>query len=149
MTIHLEIVSQEEKVFEDEAVDMVVVPAVEGIMGVLPRHAPVLTTLDYGELIVRKSNAEERFLVFGGVVDVRPGRVVVLAELAESSYAIDVQAAEQARASAQKMLEEGVPEEEYRQAQLALRRANLELQVSRQLQQRTPVMRILDEDEDA
>lgn len=147
MTIHVEVVSREEKVFEEEEADMVVVPATEGQMGVLPRHAPVLTTLDFGELVVRKGNAEERFAVFGGVVDVRPGRVVVLAELAESSFAIDVQAAEEARERAQRLLDEGVPEEENRNAALALRRANLELRISRQLQQRAPVMRIIEDDE--
>jgi F-type H+-transporting ATPase subunit epsilon len=144
----VELVSQEGKVFEERAADMVLVPASEGIMGVLPRHSPVLTTLDFGEVVIRKGNAEERFAVFGGVVDVRPGRVVVLAELAESSYSIDVHAAEEARERAQQLLQEGVPEEENRQAALALRRANLELKISRQLQQRSPVMRIIEDDGD-
>ncbi len=148
MTIHVEVVSREEKVFEELEADMVVVPATEGQMGVLPRHAPVLTTLDFGELVVRKGNAEERFAVFGGVVDVRPGRVVVLAELAESSFAIDLGAAEEARLRAQKLLEEGLPEEENRDAALALRRANLELRIGRQIQQRTPVMRIIEDDDE-
>lgn len=148
MTIHVEVVSREQKVFEELEADMVVVPATDGQMGVLPRHAPVLTTLDFGELVVRKGNAEERFAVFGGVVDVRPGRVVVLAELAESSFGIDLQEAEEARERAQKLLAEGLPEEDNRQAALALRRANLELRIGRQIQQRAPVMRII-EDGDA
>lgn len=147
MTIHIEVVSQERLVFEDTAVDMVVVPATEGIMGVLPRHAPVLTTLDFGELIVRKGNAEERFAIYGGVVDVRPGKVVVLADLAASSFDLDAEAAQEARERAQKLIQEGVPAEDNRQAALALRRANLELKISRNLSQRSPVMRII-EDED-
>ncbi len=62
---------------------MVLVPGSEGEMGILPHHAPVLTTLAYGELVVRKGRAEESFVIFGGVVDIRPDRVIVLADLAE------------------------------------------------------------------
>lgn len=144
MAIHVEVISQEKRVFEELAADMVVIPAREGIMGVLPRHAPVLTTLDYGELIIRKGGAEERFAIYGGVVDVRPGRVVVLADLAASSFEVDVEAAEAARVRAEKMLKEGLPPEKHRDAALALRQANLDLQISRKIQQRGPVMRILD-----
>lgn len=147
MTIHVELVSQERKVFEEQEADMVVIPAAEGIMGVLPRHAPVLTTLDFGELVVRKGNAEERFAIFGGVVDVRPGRVVVLAEIAQSTFDIDTEAAEKARERAQKLLAEGLPPEQNREAALALRRANLELQLSRKIRQSAPVMRIIDEED--
>jgi len=148
-TIHIELVSQEKKVFEEKSASMVLVPAEEGIMGILPNHAPTIATLGFGELVVRKGNAEERFAVFGGVVDVRPGKIVVLAELAESSYAIDIEAVEKARANAEKLLREGLPPEANRDAALALRRANLELQISRNLRQRSPVMRILGEDEKA
>jgi len=147
MTIHVEVVSQERKVFEETEADMIVVPAVEGIMGVLPRHAPVLTTLGFGELVVKKGGAEESFAIFGGVVDIRPGKVVVLAELAESSYSIDIESAEAARERARKMLDEGLPPEQNREAALALRRANLELQLSRKISQRGPVMRILDDED--
>ena len=147
MPIHVEVVSQERLVFEETEADMVLVPAAEGQMGVLPRHAPVLTTLGFGELIVRKGAAEEYFAIYGGVVDVRPGKVVVLADLAQSTYDLDMAAAEEARERAQQLLEEGVPEEENRQAALELRRANLELQISRKLSQRTPAMRIIQDDE--
>ena len=149
MPIHVELVTQEEKVFEEKEADIVIVPAVEGEMGVLPRHAPVLTTLGFGELIIRKGNAEERFAIFGGVVDVRPDKVVVLADLAESAFDLELEAIESARESARQMLAEGVPEEANRQAALVLRRADLELKIARKLQSRSsPVMRILDEDEE-
>jgi len=148
MTIHVEVVSREEKVFDEAEADMVLVPAVEGEMGVLPRHAPVLTTLGFGELVVRKGEAEERFAIFGGVVDIRPGRVVVLAEMAESSYEIDVDAAQEARDRAQKMLEEGVPADEQRAAVLELRRANLELKLSNKMRNRTPILRIIEDDDE-
>ncbi|MBE2268930.1 MAG: ATP synthase F1 subunit epsilon [Anaerolinea sp.] len=146
MPIAVEVVTQEKIVFSEPEADMVVIPAVEGEMGVLPRHAPVLTTLGYGELIIRKGRAEERFAIFGGVVDVRPDKVVVLADLAESSYEIDEAAMEAARASAAKMLQEGVPPEQNREALLSLRRAELALKIQRKVQGRgSSVLRIVDD----
>ena len=149
MTLHLEIVTQEELVFEDETVDMVIVPAAEGIMGVLPHHAPVLTTLGFGELVVRKGNAEERFAIYGGVVDIRPDKVIVLADTAESSYAVDSEKAEEARERARKTLEEGVAPGDNREAELSLRRANLAIKVSQKVRRSGPMLRILDEDAEA
>ena len=149
MPIHVELVTQERKVFEEPEADMVLIPAVEGEMGVLPHHAPVLTTLGFGELVVRKGDREERFAIYGGVVDVRPDKVVVLADLAESSFALDLQRIEEARESARRMIEEGVPPEQNREAALALRRAEFSLRVHRKLQGRGPVMRILENDEEA
>lgn len=147
MPIHVEVVTQERKVFDEPNADMVIIPAVEGEMGVLPHHAPVLTTLGFGELIVKKGNAEERFAIYGGVVDVRPDAVIVLADLAESSFALDLQAIEEARASAQQMLASGVPPEANREATLALRRAELALKISRKIQSRTSILRIIDDEE--
>ncbi len=136
MPIAVEVVTPERIVFSEPQADMVVVPALEGEMGVLPRHAPVLTTLGYGELIIRKGRAEERFAIFGGVVDIRPDKVVVLADLAESSYEIDEAAMEAARESARRLLQEGLPPEQNREATLALRRAELALKVQRRIQLR-------------
>ena len=146
MPIHIELVTQEKKIFDEPAADMVIVPAIEGEMGVLPNHAPVLTTLTYGELVVRKEDAEERFAVYGGVVDVRPDKVVVLADLAESSFALDLEMAQQARERARKILEEGLPEVDNRQAELALRRANLAVRISQKVRSRGSMLRIIDED---
>jgi F-type H+-transporting ATPase subunit epsilon len=143
--IHVELVSQERKVFEDTDVDMVVVPGSEGEMGILPRHAPVLTTLGFGELIVRKRGAEESFAIYGGVIDIRPGKVVVLADLAASSYTLDVEAAEAARERAVKLIDQGLPPDQNRSAVLELRKANLDLQISRKLKQRTPMLRIIED----
>ena len=146
MPIHIELVTQEKKIFDEPAADMVIVPAIEGEMGVLPNHAPVLTTLTYGELVVRKEDAEERFAVYGGVVDVRPDKVIVLADLAESSFALDLEMAQQARERARKILEEGLPEVDNRQAELALRRANLAVRISQKVRSHGSMLRIIDED---
>jgi F-type H+-transporting ATPase subunit epsilon len=146
MPIHVELVTQEKKVFDEPEADMVVIPATEGEMGVLPHHAPVLTTLGFGELIIRKGRAEERFAIYGGVVDVRPDKVVVLADLAESSFDLDVAAAEKARESAAEMMEKGVPEEVNRRAALELRRAELSLKIHRKIQSSGTIMRIIEDD---
>jgi F-type H+-transporting ATPase subunit epsilon len=148
MPISVEIVTQEKIVFSEPAADMIVVPGTDGVIGVLPHHAPVLTTLADGELIVRKGRAEESFAIFGGVVDIRPDRVIVLADLAESSYNIDAAAVEEARASAEKLMAQGVPAEENRQATLALRRAELALNLQRKVRARSgAVMRIIEDDD--
>jgi F-type H+-transporting ATPase subunit epsilon len=146
MPIHVELVTQERKLFDEPNADMVIVPGAEGEMGVLPNHAPVLTTLGFGELVVRKGGAEERFAVYGGVVDIRPDKVIVLADTAESSYAIDMEKIEEARESARKLLEEGGTGGDNREAELSLRRANLAVQVNSKVRRSGPMIRILDED---
>jgi len=148
MPLHVELVTQERKVFEDAACDMVVIPGVEGEMGVLPGHAPVLTTMGFGELVIRKGNAEERYAIYGGVVDIRPDKVVVLADLAESSFVIDAEKARAARERAQNLVREGVPEDQNRQALLELRRAELQLKLHNKMQSRSSsVLRIVDQDD--
>jgi len=129
MPVHVEIVTQERMIFQEREADMVLVPGAEGEMGVLPHHAPVLTTMGFGELVVRKGNREERFVIYGGVVDIRPDKVVALADLAESSFDLDEAKIEEARQRAVQMMREGVPQEENRQATLALRHAELALKV--------------------
>ncbi len=146
MPIHVELVTQEKKIFDEPEADMVLIPAAEGEMGVLPHHAPVLTTLGFGELIIRKGKAEERFAIYGGVVDVRPDKVVILADLAASSFDLDLEAAEKARESAAEMLEKGVPPEVNRQAVLELRRAELSLRIHRKIQTSGPIMRIIEDE---
>lgn len=149
MPIHVELVTQEKLVFEEREADIIIVPGSEGEMGILPHHAPVLTTLGFGELIVRKGTREERFAIYGGVVDIRPDKVVVLADLAESSFDLSMEAIESARESAAKLMAEGVPAGENRNATLALRRAELAARIQRKIAARpSAVMRIIDDDED-
>lgn len=148
MPIEVEVVTQERRIFHETEADIVIIPAAEGEMGVLPHHAPVLTTLGFGELIIRKGRAEKRFAIYGGVVDVRPDKVVVLADLAESSFEIDLEAAEAARQRAAQMMTQGVPPEMNREATLSLRRAELAMRIQRKMQQRgSQVLRIVEEHE--
>ncbi len=132
MPIRVEIVSQDRSVFEGD-VDIVVAPGEDGEMGILPHHAPLLTTLKPGVLRVRYQGHEEVFAISGGVMEVQPAIVTVLADAAERAEEIDVSRAEEARRRAEASLASNVPRssEAYLAAEAALRRSNLRLQVAR------------------
>jgi len=132
MTIRCEIVSQDRTVFEGD-VDMIVLPGAGGEMGILPKHAPVLTTLKYGVVKVRKGGKEDLFTVAGGVAEVQPDIVTILADAAENVEEIDVTRAEEARKRAEEILAKGVPADTdaYLAMEAALRRSNLRLDAAR------------------
>jgi F-type H+-transporting ATPase subunit epsilon len=133
MTIRCEIVSQDRLVFEGD-VDMVVAPGSEGELGILPHHAPLLTTLRVGVLKVRKGGGQEQlFAISGGFMEVRPEIVTVLADSAEHAEEIDAARADEARKRAEETMKSGVPRESeaYLAAEMALKRSNLRLQVAR------------------
>jgi len=129
MTIRCEIVSQDRLVYEGD-VDIVVVPGIEGEMGILPDHAPLLSILDYGVVRVRTDNQEEVFTVTGGLVEIQPEIVTVLADAAENVSEIDVARAEEARKRAEELIADGPAEgdlDKYLAIEAALRRSNLRL----------------------
>ena len=109
MPIQLEIVTPERLVYEDE-VDSVNVPGIEGELGILPHHAPLLSILGFGELRIRKAGAEESFAIVGGFVQVLPDKVVVMAETADMASEIDLEKAAEARRDAERTLESGYHE---------------------------------------
>ena len=109
MTIRLEIVTPERLVYADD-VDAVAVPGVEGELGVLPHHAPLITTLGLGELRIRKGGGEEHFAIIGGFLQVRPDKLVVMAETADLASEIDLERAQEARREAERALETGYHE---------------------------------------
>jgi F-type H+-transporting ATPase subunit epsilon len=131
MPIKVEIVTQERTVFEGE-VDSVNLPGSEGRLGILPNHSPLLTTLAYGEVIVKQGGQEDYYAVGGGFAEVQPEKVIVLADSAEHSAEIDLDRAQEARSRAVKMMEEGVPEdtERYAQIQASLQRAQIRINVA-------------------
>ena len=135
MPIRLEIVTAERQVYADN-VDYVVLPGQEGELGILPNHAPLVTTLKTGELRIRLGSFVEYFAVAGGFAQVRPDKVVVLADAAERSEEIDEARADQARDRAEQALREH-PEQATASLQ-ALRRANLRLQVVRRRRSSLP-----------
>jgi F-type H+-transporting ATPase subunit epsilon len=104
MPLQLEVVSPERRVFTDE-VDMVVVPGRNGQLGILPHHTPLISSLGVGELRIKKGGTEQSLLISGGFVEVRPDKVIVMADLAEHSDEIDEAKAAAARKQAQAELE--------------------------------------------
>jgi len=132
MPIRCEIVSQDRTVFQGDA-DMVILPGAAGEMGILPRHAPVLTTLKYGVVRVRQKGVDHVFAVAGGVAEVQPDLVTVLADAAENVDEIDVKRAQFAKKRAEEALAKGVPLEAdaLLHVEAALRRSNLRLDVAR------------------
>jgi len=132
MPIRCEIVSQDRMVFEGD-VDIVVLPGSAGEMGILPHHAPLLTTLNYGTIKVRTKGEEEIFTVAGGVAEIQPDIVTVLADAAENIKEIDLDRAEAARNRAKAILEKGVPAntDAFLAVEAALRRSNLRLDAVR------------------
>jgi len=105
MPLHLEIVSPERRAYADE-VDMVVVPGADGELGILPHHTRLISALGTGELRIKKGGIEQILFISGGFVEVRPDKVVVMADLAEHSDEIDEQLAIAARKRAEAELEQ-------------------------------------------
>jgi len=128
MPIRCEIVSQDRMVFEGDA-DIVVLPGTDGEMGILPNHSPLLTTLKFGVVKVRLDKAEQIFAVAGGVAEVQPDLITILADAAENVEEIDISRAEEARKRAEEYLAQGTPQDtdSYLKLEAALRRSNLRL----------------------
>jgi F-type H+-transporting ATPase subunit epsilon len=121
MPIQLEIVTPERLAYSDE-VDMVLVPGIDGELGILPHHTPLVSLLGVGELKIRKGGNEESFAIVGGFLQVRPDKVVVMAETADLASEIDLEKALEARREAERALESGYHEG----ADLAAARASLQ-----------------------
>lgn len=105
MPLQLEIVSPERRAFSDE-VDMVILPGIDGELGILPHHTRLISALGTGELRIKKAGTEQILLISGGFVEVRPDRVIVMADLAEHSEEIDEAKAVEARRRAEAELGE-------------------------------------------
>lgn len=138
MTIPVEIISQDRRVFTGDA-DIVVLPGVEGEMGILPNHSPLLTLLQMGVITVRIKGEEHYFTVSGGVAEVRPDGVIVLANAAEDVDEINIQRAEEAKARAERMLKESgvMAADELFAIQSSLKRSNLRIQAAKRFKKNT------------
>jgi F-type H+-transporting ATPase subunit epsilon len=132
MPIRCEIVSQDRIVYEGDA-DMVILPGTEGEMGILPHHAPLLSTLKLGVIKVRAAGEEKIFTVAGGVAEVQPEIITVLADAAENVDEIDIDRAQAARRRAEELLAKGLPvdTDAYLKIEAALRRSNLRLEAAK------------------
>jgi len=130
MGILVEIVTPRRLLFSGE-VDMVTLPGSDGQMGILRSHAPLLTTLDVGEIVLHRSNQEDEYIVVsGGIAEVRPNKVTILADTAERADEIDVKRAEAARERARQMIAEGGPVQRP-VLEMALRRSTMRMKVAR------------------
>lgn len=138
MPIRCEIVTQDKSLFEGPA-DVVIAPGVEGELGILPNHAPLLTNLDFGLLRVRYRGEEDIFTIAGGILEVRPDLVTILADVGERIDEIDLARAEEAKERAERYLKEGPPPDtdEYLRIQAALQRSKLRIEAASRYRRRS------------
>jgi F-type H+-transporting ATPase subunit epsilon len=142
MPLQLEIVTPEKLAFTDE-VDSVVLPGSEGELGVLPHHAPLISTLGAGELRLRKGGQEESFAIVGGFLQVLPDKVVVMAETADMASEIDLEKAHEARRQAEQALESGYVEgADLSAARAALQAALIRIRVAERRHHEGPRRRV-------
>ena len=131
MPLYLEIVTSDRTVFEGQ-VEMVTVPGGGGDMGILPNHAPVLSTLKAGELRVKRGGQTMEFAIGGGFVDIHNNRVIILADSAERADEIDLARADAARVRAQELLKNPPPnKDELLRLELSMRKNIVRLRVAK------------------
>lgn len=130
MPLQLDIVTPEKKAFSDE-VDTVVVPGVEGEFGVLPSHAPLVSTLAPGELRYLKAGEEFHLAIGTGVVEVSHDRISVLTDMAMEEHEIDEDAVEEALARAEKALQEKTGPEDTAAMQAMIQKNLAQLRLKR------------------
>ena len=128
--MRLEIITAERQVFGDD-VDLVVAPGTEGQLGILPHHAPLMSSLQPGELIIRKDGEETYLAISGGFLEVLDNQVTVLADAAERSDEIDEERAQAAMELARQRIEGREADIELEQVAVAMRRAQIRLNVVR------------------
>jgi F-type H+-transporting ATPase subunit epsilon len=128
-TMHVEVVTAERELYNGEA-DSLIAPGSEGELGILPRHAALLTTLKAGEMLIKLGGAEEPFFVSGGFLEVSDNKVTVLAESAEHAEEIDQARAEAARRRAQEHLAQAQSDVERADLLGALERAVARIHVA-------------------
>ena len=137
MGIRTDIVTAERLVFSEDA-DIVIVPGVEGEMGILPHHAPLMTMIRPGEILVRKGTEEYYMAISGGFLEVKENHITILADAAERADEIDIARAEAAKKRAEERLagRTAVAQVDLANAEAALRRALARLKVAEKRRRR-------------
>jgi len=138
-TLRLEIVTAEKTVFADD-VSEVVAWGIEGQLGILPHHAPLMTMLQPGDLLIRKDNEEHYLAISGGFLEVRPDKVIILADACERAEEIDMERAEAARRRAEEILKTRPPEVDTVAAEAALRRSLARIKAAEKRRRRKGAM---------
>jgi F-type H+-transporting ATPase subunit epsilon len=136
-SVKLDVVTAERVVFSED-VDMIVAPGIDGQLGILPHHAPLMTMLEPGELRIRKGGEEFSLAVSGGFLEVRPDRVIVLADTAERAEEIDAARAEEAKRRAEEQLSLQLPQVDAARIEASLRRSMVRLKVAEKRRRRRP-----------
>ena len=136
VTMRLEVVTAEREVYSDD-VESVNAPGVEGELGILPHHAPLMTSLQPGELMIRKNGRDEFLMVSGGFLEVMGNMVTILADACERSDEIDEQRAAEAMKRAQEQVASRSADLDLEQATAAFRRAETRLRVVRRRRTRS------------
>lgn len=133
--LKLEIVTAEHLTFSGD-VNAVIAPGIEGQLGILPNHAPLMTMLQPGELIIRKDGEELYLAITGGFLEVRPDKVIILADACERCEEIDIARAEEAKKRAEERLKSHTPEIDNARAEAALRRALIRIKVAEKMRRK-------------
>ncbi len=133
--VKLDVVTAERLVYSDE-VDILVAPGIEGELGILPHHVPLMTTLKAGEMRARKGGGEIIWAISGGFLEVKPDRIVVLADTAERDDEIDLSRAEEAKRRAEERLKESTTTIDVSRAEAALQRSLTRLRVGQRRRRR-------------
>ena len=135
--LSLEIVTAERLVYSAD-VDVVVAPGIEGQLGILPQHAPLMTMLQPGELMVRQDGEEHSIFVSGGFLEVQSDKVTVLADTAERAEEIDIARAEEAKLRAEQRIALPSTEADHARVQAAMLRSLMRLKVAEKSRKRRP-----------
>ena len=136
-TIQIEIVSSEKSLYLGEA-EMVIAPGEGGELGILPGHAPLLTRIKPGVLKINLPDGEEELMyVSGGILEIQPDKITVLADVAERGDALDETRAEESRRAAEAKLQQGVTGMDYAAAQAELAQSVAQLQAIRKLRKKS------------
>ena len=135
-TIHVDIVSAEQEIFSGAA-EMVFAPAVMGELGIIPRHAPLITVLKPGDVRVKMPDGkEEHFYVSGGILEVQPHLVTVLSDIGLRAHDLDEAKAMEAKERAEKAMEGTMADMEYAKAEAELAQAVAQLRAIERLRKR-------------
>jgi F-type H+-transporting ATPase subunit epsilon len=135
-TLKLEVITAERQVLSDD-VNTVVAPGVDGELGILPHHAPLITMLKPGELLIRKDGQETYLFVSGGFLEVRPDKIIILADACERCEEIDIERAEAAKQRAEERLKTHPPDVDMARAQAALLRSLVRIKVAERIRRKS------------
>ena len=134
-TMRLEITTAEKQVYADD-VEALVAPGIDGELGILPHHAPLMTGLQPGEIIIRKDGQDTYLMVSGGFMEVMANQVTILADAAERSEEIEEERAQEAIRRAQERLASRESDQDLEMAVASIRRAEIRLKVARRRRSR-------------